>query len=226
MRKLGKIGVYGKKTRRLQRKLSFEAYGLTFKTAEVFRYLGSKENAIPNIDDIETTVFGEVPDRAYDSHPISIPVGYQREDEAKMDFSRMGLINPLQDETLFRFHVDDFTVLGRMMIVGDAFEIPFMSPKGKRTLWEVVDVDDKSVEEKFLVIVHAVPIGKNRTTRDLPIDHGAGGIMDGLMGNFDMEVADQVPSESLSFDPIEEPEDVDYRDPLQSDFLDDPSKEF
>ena len=118
MRRVGKIGVYGSKTRTLQRRISFEAFGLTFKTAFVYRYLGSRANAAPDIDDIQTKVFFEVPDRAYSDVPIEIPVGMEPLPETKTDFSRFGLINPLQDETRFRFHIDDFQPLTRELIVG------------------------------------------------------------------------------------------------------------
>jgi hypothetical protein len=120
------IGVYGDKTRRFQRKLTRDLFGLSFKSANVYKYLGSRENPEPDIDDIQNKVFFEVPDRAYSGSPKTINIGMDPMRAEKMDFSRFGLINPIQDEQTFRVHVDDMEeCLGRWVIVGDVFEIPF-----------------------------------------------------------------------------------------------------
>lgn len=225
MRRRGRIGVYGKKTRRLQRRLSFESFGLTFKDALVWRYLGSREKEVPSIDDVQCMVFWEVPERAYSSDVIAIPVGVEMAPEVKTDFSRMGLINPLQDETIFRFHIDDFRSLERTMIVGDVFEIPFFTDEHMKSMWEVVDVDLRSMAEKFIAVVHAVPLGESKKTREIPVDNGARDLMDGLMGDFDEQVSEILPAAELDFD-IPAVQDVDFRDEKQRGFLDDPTKEF
>jgi hypothetical protein len=223
MRRVGKIGVYGSKTRALQRRLTFEAFGLTFKSAFVYRYLGSRVNASPDIDDIQTKVFFEVPDRAYSDVPIEIPIGMEPLPETKTDFSRFGLINPLQDETRFRIHVDDFQPLEREMIVGDVFEIPFFEKYGE-SYWEVTDVDFRSEAEKFIVVVHATPLSKSRATREIPVDRSNQFVMDDLMPQCDISAEDQVPNKELFLDdPVIA--DVDYRNTLQASFLDDITKQ-
>lgn len=223
MRRVGKIGVYGSKTRALQRRLTFEAFGLTFKSAFVYRYLGSRVNASPDIDDIQTKVFFEVPDRAYSDVPIEIPIGMEPLPETKTDFSRFGLINPLQDETRFRIHVDDFQPLDREMIVGDVFEIPFFEKYGE-SYWEVTDVDFRSEAEKFIVVVHATPLSKSRATREIPVDRSNQFVMDDLMPQCDISAEDQVPNKELFLDdPVIA--DVDYRNTLQASFLDDITKQ-
>ena len=223
MRRVGKIGVYGSKTRALQRRLTFEAFGLTFKSAFVYRYIGSRVNASPDIDDIQTKVFFEVPDRAYSDVPIEIPIGMEPLPETKTDFSRFGLINPLQDETRFRIHVDDFQPLEREMIVGDVFEIPFFEKYGE-SYWEVTDVDFRSEAEKFIVVVHATPLSKSRATREIPVDRSNQFVMDDLMPQCDISAEDQVPNKELFLDdPVIA--DVDYRNTLQASFLDDITKQ-
>jgi len=221
------VGVYGPKTRLLQRRLSYEVYGLSFKQAEVYLYLGDRSKDNPSIDDINTHVFFEVPDRAYAEDPISIPIGMEQMPEKKTDFSRFGLINPLQDETLFRVHIDDFLPLGRELIVGDVFKIPFFEKNGMNAFWEVNDVDLSQEYEKFIAIVHATPLGDKRTTREIPIDQSNSGFLDDMMANADQEYANIVPTKDLVCDGDEppEPEDIDFRDDKQASFLDDPNKE-
>lgn len=226
MRRRGKIGVYGPKTRRLQRRLSFEAFGLTFKDANVYMYLGSRSSVNPHINDIQTKVFYETPDRAYDVNPKAIPIGVDPLPEAKTDFSRFGLIDPLSDEQMFRMHIDDFAILGRELIIGDVFELPFFSKNNKLAFWEVTDVDLNSEYEKFIAIIHATPLSSARTTREIPIEQSNDDLMDDIMAGAEEQYSDQVPVDRDVFDETPEKEPVDYRNPLQSSFLDDITKEF
>lgn len=224
LRRTGKIGVYGPLTRSLQRRLSFEAYGLTFKVANVYRYLGSRDSSTPDINDIQTKVFFEVPDRAYDDVAIPVPIGMEPLMETKTDFSRFGLINPLQDETRFRMHIDDFAPLGREMIIGDVFEMPFFQKDGQ-AYWEVTDVDLRSEAEKFIAIINATPLSSSRATREIVVDRDNGSFLDEMTLSQDEEFSNQVSAEGVFREPPP-PEDVDYRDPDQADFLDDPTKHF
>lgn len=224
LRRTGKVGVYGTLTRSLQRRLTYEAYGLTFKVANVFKYLGSRESITPGIDDIQSKVFFEIPDRAYAVEPLPIPVGMEPLLETKTDFSRFGLINPLQDETRFRFHIDDFLPLGREMIVGDVFELPFFTKSGD-AFWEVVDVDLRSEAEKFIAIVNATPLSISRATREIPVNRDNDELMDSIIAGLDDELAEQVPAEGAYPTPPAQ-EDVDYRNETQASFLDDPTKQF
>lgn len=227
VRTLGKIGVYGTKTRTLQRKLSYEAFGLTWKVANVYRYLGDRNNITPDINDIHTRIFHEVPDRAYSETVIPIPLGMDQHNEQKIDFGRVGLINPLQDETLFRVHIDDFDPLGRELIIGDVFELPFFTKNEKKAFWEITDVDLISEYEKFIAIIHAVPLGDNRKTREIPIERSNFDQMESAIFDLDTETGTDVPANTASFDPSTiEPATVDYRTETQVDFLDDPTKEF
>lgn len=225
IRKVGKIGLYGTRTRSLQRRLSYEAFGLTSKHAEFYRYLGSRASDTPDISDIQNPVFFEVPDRAYDERPVAIPIGMEHFREQKMDFSRFGLINAFQDETEFRMHIDDFEALGRQVIVGDVFEIPFHSNDFGKSFWEVVDVDLRSAAEKFIAIIMCTPLGENRKTIEIPMDRGHGSIMDDIMEDLNAHVSKDVPEATVTFGEVV-PETVDYRSKNVASFLDDIDKEF
>lgn len=223
----GKISVYGPKTRALQRRLSFEAFGLSYKDAKVYRYLGPVDDE--GIDNIQCKVFYEVPDRAYDTAPVDIPIGMEPLPEMKTDFSRFGLINPLSDETTFRVHIDDFDTIGRDLIVGDVFEMPFFSDKGK-ALYEVTDVDLKSSYEKFIAIIHAVPLGDSRTNASLDsvVNRDDGAIVDIMRQEAEEQYNENVPTEELSYDrnEVQTDSEVDPRNKTQKSFLDDPDAEF
>lgn len=225
LRKIGKVGVYGPKTRLLQRRLSYEVYGLSFKTAVVWRYLGSKASNSPELTDVQTKVFWEVPDRAYHEEAVQIPIGMEQLPELKADFSRFGYIDPLQNENLFRVHIDDFEPLGRYMVVGDVFEMPFFEKDGKKVFWEVTDVDLKSEYEKFTAIIHASPLGDSRKTDDIAIDQSNDDLLTDLMNEAEEEFQEQVPVKELTMEENPIPDaDFDSRSDLVSGFLDDPEK--
>lgn len=226
LRKVGKIGVYGSKTRSLQRRLSYEAFGMTSKVAEFYRYMGSRTNDSPSITDVQNPVFFEVPDRAYDSRPVSVPIGMEHFQEQKMDFSRFGLINTFQDETTFRMHIDDFDQIGRPVIIGDVFELPFHSNDWGKSFWEVVDVDLRHAAEKFIAIIQCVPLGESRKTIEIPTDRGHGSIMDDIAEQLDEYVAKDVPDNVIGWDRDIEQKEVDYRQENEASFLDDPDKVF
>lgn len=221
-----RIGVYGPKTRALQRSLSFEVFGLTFKVANVYRYLGDRSNTTPDIDDVHSVVFNEVPDRAYDNTPVEMPIGMERLSEGKMDFSRFGVLMPLQEENLFRVHIDDFDPLGRELITGDVFELPFYEKNGEKSYWEVTDVDLKLEAEKFIAIVYAAPLGRERKTREIPVDNSNDDVLADLMNQAATEFEEGVKSETPEYEDIATPEEVDYRFDEHGSFLDDPTKEF
>lgn len=226
------FGLYGEKTRKFQRKLTRDIFALSYKTANVYKYLGSRESPEPDIDDIQNKVFFEVPDRAYSGSPKTINIGMDPIRAEKMDFSRFGLINPMQDEQVFRVHVDEMEeCLGRMVIVGDVFEIPFFSQNCKKAFWEVTDVDKDIMYEQFYVVIYATPLGDSRTTREIPIERSNDGIANDIMNQTDENADSVVPYEGLNeweVDPdADYPcDDVDYRDKKQKSFLDDTSHEF
>lgn len=226
MSRRGKIGVYGKKTRALQRKISYEAFGLSFKDANVYLYMGDSNNANPEISDIGNTTFAEVPDRAYRAEPITIPIGMEIQPEIKADFSRFGIIDPLSSEQMFRVHIDDFETIGREIIIGDVFEVPFFSSCDKKAYWEVTDVDTKSKYERFIAIIHATPLEDSRRTNDLNINRSNDDELKELMSAFDEDAAETVPIRGYTDDPAPEKEDVDYRDDIKRSFLDDIEQEF
>lgn len=217
----GKIGLYSEKTRKLQRKLSFEAFGLTFKDAMFYLYLGSDVNDLPDINDIQCKVFYEVPDRAYELLPKGIPIGVEPDMESSMDFSRFGLISPMTSEKTFRVHIDDFETLGREIVVGDVFELPFFSKDGKQALWEVTDVDLKLEYEKFIAILKATPLTDARTTANIAKNRDMDDMMSDIMIDADEQYADIVPTQDLVYKEEDiVPSEVDYRDKDQSNFLD------
>lgn len=221
----GKIGVYGAKTRNLQKRFSAQLFGLTFKEANVYLYLGSRENADPSINDIQNPVFFEVPDRAYAETPVNISLGMEQFVEQAMDFSRFGIINPLSDEQTFRVHVDEMKCLGRTMIVGDVFEVPFFQSPDEdcaKIFWEVTDVDSRVSHEKFYVVVKATIMNDSRKTREVPVGVSNDDFLEGMMDSHDESWDEQVPHQGFEDDG----QDVDYRNPLQRGFLDDPSKVF
>lgn len=227
--KRGKIGVYGPKTRALQRRLSAEAFGLTFKTANVYLYLGSRKSVDPKTSDIQSTILFETADRAYQAEPIEISIAMDAPMESAMDFSRFGIINPISDEWTFRVHLDEFECLGRWLEVGDVFEIPFYERDCEKAFWEVTDVDDKISYEKFYVVVKASIVNDSRKTREVPLERTNSDLLDDMMLDMDAEFESDVDREGLdNNDPLEFPPDepVDYRDKRQASFLDDPEKIF
>lgn len=227
-----KIGVYGEKTRQFQKNLSYQLFQLTFKTANVYRYLGSRASDVPNIDDIQNKVFYEVPDRAYSTDTVSIHIGMEPLSESAMDFSRFGMINPMSGEQTFRVHQNDFACLGRNLIVGDVLEVPFLERDCNKAFFEITDVDDKPSYEKFYYTIQATPLGDSRTTREIPVERSNDDLMSGFMDEATAEAEEQVPHEGL--DPTQTddwdgtlPEhDVDYRRKKQASFLDDPNIDF
>lgn len=228
IRKLGKINLFGHKTREMQRRLSYEAFGLSMRVVHFYRYLGSRANDIPDINDIQNKVFFEVPDRAYDADFIPLPVGFQPQSEEKTDFTRFGLISPMQNETAFRMHRDDATALGRYPVVGDVFEIPMYSNEAGRSFWEVQDVDTDVEYEHFIIVMYATPLSKSRATREIPIDRSNDDLMEQLMDDMDDSSQISIPEDDVSFDPSEiiPDDDFDLRRKTQSSFLDDPDIEF
>ena len=227
-----KIGVYGEKTRALQRKLTRDIFNLSPKDANVYMYLGSRKSIEPHIDDIQNKVFFEVPDRAYSQTPINIQIGMDPIRAEKMDLSRFGLINPMQDEQLFRVHVDVMNeCLGRHLIIGDVLEVPFFMENCKKAFWEITDVDKDISFEQFFVVVHAVPLGDNRTTAEIPIDRSNEDLMNDIMKQTQDHSEAIVPHkglDSVDIDPDADypTEKTDYRNRKQASFLDDPTFTF
>lgn len=226
-----KIGMYGEKTRKLQRSLTRETFALTFKCANVYRYLGSSESTEPSINDVQSTVFYEVPDRAYDSNAVPINIGFEQMSESQMDFSRFGMINPLGNEQTVRVHLDDMACLGRWLIVGDVLEIPFFERDGQKSYWEINDVDDKPSYEKFYVTLSIAPLGDTRETREIEIDRSGFDISEQVRQHQSVEFEEQLPYEGLVMpdEPDPDPETmepVSNRRPKQGSFLDDPTKTF
>lgn len=227
-----KIGVYGPKTRDLQKRLSYESVSLTWKTCFVYRYLGPRTEASPSIYDIQDKVLFETPDRAYDTTPVELNVWHEMMQEKTMDFSQFGLISPLGNEYIFRFHSLSFEEdgLGRYMIPGDIFEVPFFEQDGKKAFFEVTDVDRKAEFEKFYVVVTAVPMDDKRETAEIADKNINSSIMDDLRDGFDAEVEEQNNISGVDVgdyivdDGDDEPEPYDPRAPEIGDFLDNPDK--
>lgn len=224
-----KIGVYGEKTRLLQKKLSYERISLNWKTVLVWKYLGSRINATPSIDDIQDPIFLENPDRAYDTEPVEINAYWEPVQEQMMDLSQFGIMNPLGDTQTFRMHSYSFEAdgLGRYIIVGDVIEVPFMSIDGKKALFEVTDVDRKKENETYEVIVTTVPMKSRQETVEIDTDNDGAELLEDLLGRIE-DVYDDVSEEGFDTSEIavDNASDVKYdpRPNYATDFLDDPSK--
>lgn len=226
-----RVGVYGNKTRLLQKRMSYEAFQMTFKEANVYRYLGSRANINPSIQDIQNLTFFEVPDRAYDTKYVTINIGMEPLQEGKMDFSQYGIINPLSDEIRVRIHINDFQCLGRDIIEGDVLEIPFLLKDCDRALFEVTDVDKDPSYEKFYVTVTLKTLDDSRKTREIDKDRSNNDIFNDVMDAADDKYQEEVPHNGLDESDIntewETPtEETDYRRKNQKSFLDDPLFEF
>ncbi len=149
------IGTYGPLARALQQSLSFEHTTLTWKTANVFLYLGSRTNLTPAITDVQDPILLEARDRAYATTSIEINLYVQPLPEQIVDFQNLGIINPLGNEQKFKVHINSFASdgLGRYLIPGDVIQIPFWQQDGYPTYFEVSDVDRKQEFENFYVVV-------------------------------------------------------------------------
>ena len=235
MVKISKIGRYGPKTRSLQKRLAYEKVSHTKKFANVYKYLGSRASEDPQINDIQTTTFMEVPDRAYSQKPIKINIYFEPLQEQKADFSKYGIIDPIGDKQVVKVHVNSYEDLGRELVEGDVLEVPFFEQDHK-AFWEVTDVDRSQEFEKFYAIISMNELADSRTTRE--IDVGAGSIADVLN-----DVGEQQQKESEDFVPHDGVDDVDVDNdetndrigkekeqrrsrPKQPSFLDDVNGEF
>lgn len=150
-----KVGTYGPLARALQKSLSFEHTTLTWKTANVFKYLGSRTNATPAITDVEDPILLEARDRAYSSTGVEINLYVQPLPEQVVDFQNLGILNPLGNEQKFKVHINSFASdgLGRYLIPGDVIQIPFWQQDGYPTYFEISDVDRKQEFENYFVVV-------------------------------------------------------------------------
>lgn len=242
------IGLYGPKTRALQKRVSYEKISLTWKTANVFRYLGSRKNASPAITDVDT-LFQNVADRAYDTNAVEINIYHEPLNENPMDLSRFGIINPLGESQIFRVHVNSFEAdaLGRYMVPGDVFEIPFFLQDGNKAYFEVEDIDRKPEFENFYVTITAKPIKDTQEVEEIPDIPSNSDILDAIEAQNEAAAADQVSIEGVNanidgyiatgyfvegymidphaFKDEEDHEDYDVRRDEQGTFLDDPSSE-
>lgn len=219
-----KIGLYGPKTRALQKRLSFERTALTWKTANIYRYLGDRRNVTPDITDLDP-VFLEVADRAYDTTPVEINIAYEELEERALNLSRFGVIDPLGDQQIFRVHVNSFEAdgLGRYLIPGDIMEIPFLVEDGRKAFFVIEDVDRKPEFEKFYVYITAKPIMSTQETTEIPNIPTNSDIMATIDAGIDAEGAADVPLDGVD-DLTGAPRDpYDPRHDEQGDFLDDPN---
>jgi len=226
MSKLKLTGMYGEKTRKLQRSLSQQIFQLAFKKANVYRYLGSSASFDPSIDDIQVTVFNEVPDRKYASDPVPINIGMEPAQESLIDFSRFGIISPMSNEITIRIHIDEFEkCMGRWLIVGDILEIPFFTRECDKAFFEVTDVDDKPSYERFYVTARIRPAGDTRETREIPLERSNFDFNEIKQSEQDQQAKEMVPYEGIG-EEVNEWEKVDSRRSKQASFLDDPLADF
>lgn len=177
-----RIGVYGDKTRALQKRLSYERVSLTWKTVNVYKYLGVKGSANLDPKEIEDKIFFETRNRDYDPEPAELNAHFEPMQEEQTDLSRFGIISPLSENLRIYMHTGSFESLGlnRYIRNGDIIEIPFWEQRidGKviKSFWEVVEIDRKKEFETFTVVVTVEPVRDRQETQDL----------DGLISNSDV----------------------------------------
>ena len=233
-KKIAKIGVYGPKQRALQRRLAFEKLSLTHKIVKIWRYLGSRTNVNPSLDDIPDPIFLEVRDRAYDTEPVELNSWFESVMESPFDLSRFGIINPLGNTQVFHFHIDSFDSdgLGRYLVVGDVIEVPFLAEgefEEKGSFWEVTDVSNKAQFENYFVVVTTVPMTRSQETAEIPSTNHNEDLLDQLQSDMDDVQSAQVPTngfDTTGFDDIQAPPTTPYdpRPVVDAPFLDDPTK--
>lgn len=167
------IGVYENKTRDLQARLSYERTSLTWKTINVFKYvgvLGSNQDR----NEIEDKILFETRNREYDPEPVELNAHFEPLQEEQTDLSRFGIINPLADNLRVYMHTFSFGALGlnRYIKSGDVLEIPFWNQYDEgnqliKSFWEVIEVDRKREFETFTVVVTCEPLKDRQETKDL-----------------------------------------------------------
>ena len=227
-----KIGVYGPNTRALQKRLSYEKVSLTWKTCNVYRYLGIRQSdSQPSINDIQDVVLMENRDRAYDTTPVELNVWYEDFPENEMDYSQFGILAMQGNKHVFKFHTMSFEGgegegLGRYMVEGDVLEIPFLTQDGTKSYWEVTDVDRKQEFEKFYVVVTATPITDRQETSEIPDIDSVDNVMQDIRRQQNDNWDEEVPHGGVSGDAnVEDDQSNDEYDPRSGgDFLDDPDK--
>lgn len=232
--KRAKIGLYGGKDRHLQRTVSYEHVAHTWKTAYIWKYLGSRQSVEPNINDIQNVVFMEVPDRAYAGEPIEINIAMEDFPERTTDLSQFGIIDPSSDKNTFRVHLNSLASqhLGRMLIRGDVMEIPFFEQDGNKSYWHIDDVDRKQEFEKYYVVIDAKPLESSRRTEEIPDKNTTDGILNNLEQDLDQKYQDTVGQDGLNTDntdvvnPNDNPDEYDSRNKDQGSLLDDPNRTF
>lgn len=229
--KSAKIGVYSNKDRLFQKTVSFERVSLTAHPVNIYKYLGSRTNATPDITDIQDLILMENPDRAYDTEPVLLNAWQEFLPESQFDLSRFGILNPLGNTTQFRFHTASFDLdgLGRYIVTGDVIEVPFWEKDDNKSFWEVTDVDRKSEFEHFYVIVTATPMTDSQETTEITGMDSNAALMDELGINIDTEnevVFNEEgldDSEYIVDDPSGTRPEYDPRPEDSDDFLDDPN---
>lgn len=236
--KTARFGHYWNKDRSLQSKLSFEHTSLTWRTALVYKYLGSKEGSSPDIDDVQTTTFMETPDRLYEQQPIEINIDFDQFEDHSFNVGDFGIIGTDIGNTYkFRLHVKSFEDIGRILIQGDVMEIPFLeydyrptetSQESQKALFEITNVDTVSanIYENFFVEVTAVPMKDRQQTEDIPVGDSNRGLLDNMTDDLQQEAEDEVSKEGVDASDVETEdedqtrEDYDPRKEPQKSFLD------
>lgn len=223
------IGAYGNKTRALQRRISYEAFGLSAKNASFYLYLGDNGSDNPSVFEFSDKVFFEIKDRKYSQTPIKVPIGVEPQSSMPTDFSRFGLINPLTSETTFRMHIDDTNKLGRYPIVGDVFGIDFFDTATGKAMWEITDVDaSEPTLETFVITISATVLNSARSSKELPLNRTNEDMFSDIMEQADEQYNEFVPTTDINYDHSKVPvgTNVSYLNALPESFLDDPFATF
>jgi hypothetical protein len=229
-----KIGRYGEKDRALQRRLSYERIWLSWRDANVYLYLGDKNETDPSTDNIGNITFFETQDKAYEATPKTVPVWTPKLEEEGLDLSQFGYISPGGNQYTFKFHVESFVHpdegLGRYIMNGDVFEVPFFEQDGNKAYFEVVDVDRKTEFDDYYVTVKATVLYDKREAQEIPDMNTNETEMMDIMNQMDTENDGFMSEDGLNTDDYDDydstQESYDSRNKNQKSFLDDPDAEY
>lgn len=225
--KRAKVGLYGEKTRALQRRLSYERVSQTWKIANVFLYLGSRANDDPSIKDVQITTFMETPDRAYSKDSIPINIHFEELHEQIVDYTQFGVIDPTGVDQVVRVHINSYESLGRPIVEGDVLEIPFFEQDSHKAYWEVTDVDRSQEFEKFYAVVKLAELTDSRETREIDHTGSIGPALDSIMDQHLDFAEEMIPfngyddSDLVNGEAVDQKQEWDGRQKNQASFLDD-----
>ena len=221
-----KFGVFGTKTRLLQRSISFERTTLSGRTVRIYKYLGDATNDYPSLTDRGDPILMEITDRAYDSNYIEVNVHYDPIEESVVDMTQFGVLNPLGDTHRFYFHSESFESdgMGRYPVVGDVIE---MANDEMTVYFEITDVDRKKETDIYTIVCHGKLITDGQEVQQIPNKESNESFMEDIRQSLKTEVESVFDQEGLDTSDIQLDDETpqtpyDSRPDHTQDFLDNP----